>query len=397
MMLIRDGQPADICAEDWSYCGNCPLPTCNPGPCQDGAPLRDYIYCRLNLIAPNFAQTWQGGDVLFLGDSNTDVATAYNMFPILPRGFNAAVLGSRICDVNACVSVVQSWLDSLTSAHSNATYAPSALVIMVGTNDLLRDINGIDNHFTPATAQQYVLLFDQLGAFRQANGQCNVVVRSVLPGIPAASGCCTDGYQPDAAAYKQAVLDANAFLAPLCQQHGFFFLDDYDHFWNYQEDTIQDQLYRNGSFYNPCTKEYFADQIHLGCPGQRVALMDVAAVVYQALPAPQGPIASITAPPYAAPLKSTYELDPSMMYRFVQLALDPDAQISLSAYASSYNYVGLFQPGQVGGYPVAEMLDTNNNPAQTSFTNQSGETRTLVACFGTNPDMPGDYQVGTTA
>ena len=73
---------------------------------------------------------------------------------------------------------------------------------MVGTNDLIRDVNGVDNSFTEATAQKYDELLARLAIFQETNGGCEVIVRSVLPGVPGPSGCCTDGYQPDAAEMK---------------------------------------------------------------------------------------------------------------------------------------------------------------------------------------------------
>ena len=394
MMLFREGEVIEQCTEDWAYVGNCPLPTCNPGGCDDSAPLRTYIYCRLNLVAANFAQTWRGGDILFVGDSNTDIATAYNMAPILPRAFNAAVLGSRICDVTASVGVIQTWIHTLSASSPGLSCSPSALVLMVGTNDLLRSVDGVDNHFTPATAAMYQQLFARVDAFRSANGQCRIVVRSVLPGIPAASGCCTDGYQPDTIAYKHAVLDANAFLAQLCTQHGFVFLNDYYRYWDVPADTIKVNLYRNGTFFNPCTQQNFSDEIHLGCPGQRVALTDVAREVYAQAPRRTGMITSLNMPPFGPPLKSTVSLDAGMMYRYVRRTVSPGKQLVLTSKNSSYNYAAVFQPGQIGGFPVGETLQTNGAPAPVNFTNHTGKQATMVVCVGTDPTNPGRFSFG---
>lgn len=395
MHLFREGIAPAPCAEDWSYTGNCPLPICNPGTCDDGQPLREYVYCRLGLIADSFAQTWRGGDILFFGDSNTDINTAYNIFPILPRTFNASVLGSRICDVTATTAVVQSWLDSLTISNPGITCSPSAAIIMAGTNDLLRDINGVDNSFTPATATMYEKLFLRLDQFRAANNDCDIIIRSVLPGIPSASGCCTDGYQPDTAAYKQAVLQANVFLASLCKQHGFTFLNDYNHFWDATIDTIRIPLYRNGSYFNPCTQQNFADHIHLGCPGQRVALTDVARATYAKAAGNSGKITALKSPPFGPPLKSAFPLNPNLMYRYFRRTLSGGSELTLTSKNSTTNYVAVFEPGMIGGLATTELLTTNASPATVYYSN-SYDQFTVVACVGTNPNDPGKYEVHQT-
>jgi len=369
------------------------LPQCNPGGCEEGEPLRQYINCRLDNIATSFAANWREGDILFMGDSNTDIATAYNIFPILPRAFNAAVLGSRICDVTASMNRVQGWINSL--AESGAATAPSSLVVMVGTNDLLRDVNGVDNKFTPATAEKYRELFARMVEFRSANGG-EVVVRSVLPGIPDYSGCCTDGYIPDAIAYKHAVLDANAFLGPLCADNGFIFDDDYHLFWNHETDNIRKKLYRGGTWYNPCTQADFSDYLHLGCSGQRVALGNLSRLLYAKPPASEGSIPSITAPPFGPPEKSNAGADPAMMYRYLHHKVAPQQRIELVSRNSDYNYAALFEPGAIGGLPLAESkkAGAGAESAKVHWKNEAEDDVHLVLILGTDLNAPGEYEIG---
>ena len=90
-MLFRKGLALDTCAENWSYVGDCPCRGTSAGGCEDGGALREYVKCRLANIASKFASSWRPGDIICLGDRITDILTAYDIFPMLPRAFNAAV------------------------------------------------------------------------------------------------------------------------------------------------------------------------------------------------------------------------------------------------------------------------------------------------------------------
>jgi hypothetical protein len=248
----------------------------------------------------------------------------------------------------------------------------------------------MDNSFTPATAAKYEELFARLDVFRSANNQCEIIIRNVPPGVPLPSGCCTDGYVPDKAAFQQAVLEANAFLAPLCDQYGFTFLDDYAAFWNEDTANVRPKLYRGGDWLNPCDQTHFTDLLHFGCKGQMVALMDCARMIYlHAIH--QGAIADLDAAPYGPPLKTSTNPDPAMMYRYIHRKVEPNETLTLQSKHSTFNYAAVLLPGTVGGLPVAEELQTDGTKAQVTYTNTSSRDYSLVLCLGTDPANPGQF------
>lgn len=76
---------SDCTPENWGYL----FQNCTKWNDCDRRTIRPYVECRLsNDIAVGLYNDWNPGDILILGDSLTDFATAFNYNPVLPRAFN---------------------------------------------------------------------------------------------------------------------------------------------------------------------------------------------------------------------------------------------------------------------------------------------------------------------
>ncbi len=233
----------------------------------DRSTLRPYVEWRYQHLEPALFETWQPGNIPFIGDSLSDIARCYDCLPDLPGTFNCGILGSRICDAHFIIDQLEE-----SFRHRDRTFQPSHLVILIGTNDLLRSVIDTFNSFPDATREQYYSLFNRLVKFRDIN-QCEIIFRSIPPGEPMDPPPeCPWAYHKNVEEFNRAVREANAFLYETCHddRYGFKFIDEYDFFWDSETGTIRYPLYRGNG-----------DYLHFGCEGYRLVFDNLRRYLYK--------------------------------------------------------------------------------------------------------------------
>lgn len=292
----------------------------------------------------------------------------------------------------------------------------------------MRDVNRNFNQFTSATRGQYETimppypsygLFPKLAAFQTLNQDCEFIICSIPPGTPPGSVCCIDGneavqcqshsvacpdgeisdpcimYDHDAGNYRQAVIDANTWLAAKCSQYGFTFYEDHDSFllnpFESPNGPINENLYIGPPTPPSGVPPLYQDLLHFNCDGYKVALSALAQRLYSPLPAASsGAISALPSEPSGQP-KS--QLNPKTdIFRYLSYVMPPGKSITFKTQGSNVSYAAIFDPNQPYGYPVVQSSTIGYTVAEVSLLNTLSEPKAIILCAGTNSGFNGTYQ-----